>query len=223
MRSMTTEDEMRRLSHSEDAYKVMSDIIDDCILDPIGISSYDMHLGDYQYLLHRLRVVTYGSEYKVQSACPFCGKIDNYIIDLDSLEVQEFNKETFEKYKFVDLPRSKKRIELKFQTPRMLDEIAARKKEALKRSPNMKGDPTFLFNVEALIKTIDGKVVDPVKLDQIVRSLQMADTNKILQYGMKLNQEIGLKAIVETICSGCGVDYKVPFRITSEFFGPTED
>ena len=51
----------------------------------------------------------------------------------------------------------------------------------------------------------------------------MADTNKILQYGMKLNQEIGLKAIVENICSGCGVDYKVPFRITSEFFGPTED
>lgn len=47
----------------------------------------------------------------------------------------------------------------------MLDEINTRKKEALKRNPNMKGDPTFLFNVEALVKTIDGKVVDPIKLD----------------------------------------------------------
>ena len=65
MRSMTTVEEMKRLSHCEDAYRLISEIIDDCILDKIGISSYDMHIGDYQYLLHRLRVVTYGSEYKV--------------------------------------------------------------------------------------------------------------------------------------------------------------
>ena len=223
MRSMTTEDEMKRLAHSDDAYKIMSDIIDECILDPVGISAYDMHLGDYQYLLHRLRVVTYGSEYKVQSACPACGKIDSYTIDLDSIELEEYNKDSFNKYKFVQLPRSKKLIELNFQTPRMLDQITSKRKEAIKRNPHMKGDPTFLFNVEALIKTVDGKVLDPIKLDQLVRSFQMADTNKIIQYGMKLNQQVGLKAVVENICSGCGVDYKVPFRITGEFFGPSED
>lgn len=223
MRSMTTEDEMRRLGHSEDAYRILASIIDDCILDPIGISAYDMHLGDYQYLLHRLRVVTYGSDYKVQSICPFCGQIDDYSIDLDSLEIEEYEEATFTKYLSMILPKSNKRVELKFQTPRMLDDIAAKKREALKRNPNLKGDPTFLYTVTALIKTIDGKVVDPIKLDQIVRKFEMADTNKIIQYGMKLNQKIGLKGIVENICSGCGVDYKSPFRITGEFFGPSED
>ena len=65
MRSMTTVEEMKRLSHSEDAYRLISEIIDDCVLGNLGISAYDMHIGDYQYMLHRLRVVTYGSEYKV--------------------------------------------------------------------------------------------------------------------------------------------------------------
>ena len=64
LRSMTTEDEMKRLSPSERAYKNMCEIIDGCIVDDIGISTYDMCLADYQFLLHRIRVVTYGKEYK---------------------------------------------------------------------------------------------------------------------------------------------------------------
>ena len=86
MRSMTTVEEMKRLSHSEDAYRLISEIIDDCILDNLGISCYDMHIGDYQYLLHRLRVVTYGSEYKVTTQCPYCGHTDTYKLDEDVLE-----------------------------------------------------------------------------------------------------------------------------------------
>ena len=58
LRSMTIEEEMKRLSHTDTPYKTLCEVIDDCIVEPIGISSYEMCLGDYQYLLHRLRVVT---------------------------------------------------------------------------------------------------------------------------------------------------------------------
>ena len=75
----------------------------------------------------------------------------------------------------------------------------------------------------AIIKSIDGRVYDPIKLEQIVRSFSLADTNYILKYGDKLNSMVGLKAIVQNICSNCGVDYKIPFRLTSEFFGPSVD
>lgn len=52
LRSMTTEEEMRRLAHTERPYKVLCDIIEDCIVgDKLGISVYDVCLGDYQYLL----------------------------------------------------------------------------------------------------------------------------------------------------------------------------
>ena len=48
MRSMTTIEEMKRLSPSEYAYRNLSDVIDDCIIGDVGISSYDMCIGDYQ-------------------------------------------------------------------------------------------------------------------------------------------------------------------------------
>ena len=223
LRSMTTEDEMKRLSHSEDTYRLLSEVIDSCFLEPIGISVYDMHIGDYQYILHRLRVVTYGSEYKVSSVCPICQNRDDYSIDLDSLEVQEFDEEEFKKYSTFTLPKSKKQVEIKFITPRMLDQIEARKKEFSRKNSSSKIDNSLLYTTMSIIKSIDGRVYDPVKLEQIVRKLDLADTNAILKYGDKLNSLVGLRAIVPNICSLCGVDYKVPFRITGEFFGPSID
>lgn len=224
LRSMTTEDEMKRLSHSEDEYKLLSEMIDSCIIDPIGISVYDMHFGDYQYILHRLRVVTYGSDYKTSSICPICQNRDSYTIDLDSLDVIEYDEETFNKYKTITLPKSGKVIELKFLTPRTLDQIASKKREFnRKNTSGVKRDNSLLYTIQSMIKSIDGKVYDPIKLEQIVRNFQMADTNAIMQYGDKLNSLVGLKASIPNICSSCGVDYNAPFRITNEFFGPSID
>ena len=223
MRSMTTVEEMKRLSHSEDAYRLISEIIDDCIIGNLGISCYDMHIGDYQYLLHRLRVVTYGSEYKVTTQCPFCNHIDTYTIDLDQLDVLQYDDEEFKKYSKFQLPVCKQEVEIRFQTPRMLDKVVSRKKDILKKNPKFEGDPSLLLTACSLIKTLDGKPQDPIKLEQKVRQMSMADINKILQYAMKLNSKIGLQPNVVTTCKGCGVDYISPFRLTSEFFGPSYD
>ena len=72
IRSMTTEEEMKRLAPSDKTYKNLCEIIDDCLVENPGISSYDMCLADYQFLLHKLRVVTYGPDYPITSKCPFC-------------------------------------------------------------------------------------------------------------------------------------------------------
>ena len=224
MRSMNTNDEMKRLSHSEDAYRLLAEVMDDCMLDNLGMSCYDLHIGDFQYVLHRLRVVTYGSDYKVESYCPGCGILNKYTIDLDSFESVEFDAESFDKHTKFELPRSKKLVEIRYQTPRMIDSVAARKREIQKKGTdgNTK-DPTLALTVASLLKSVDGKVVDSIKAEQIARSFEMADTNCILQHSMKLNGKVGINTTVENICSSCGVDYKVPFRITGEFFGPTLD
>ena len=54
IRSMTLAEEMRRLQISEDLYRPMSEVIDDCIESKLPMSSYDMCLGDYHFLLHKL-------------------------------------------------------------------------------------------------------------------------------------------------------------------------
>ena len=70
--SMKTKHEMLRLSATEESQKVMAEIIDDCIVGDLGISSYDLCLGDFQYLLYKLRVVTFGPDYEMTAKCPFC-------------------------------------------------------------------------------------------------------------------------------------------------------
>ena len=68
--------------------EIICEIIDECLVENPGISSYDMCLADYQFLLHKLRVVTYGKDYKLEFTCPFCGSKEEATIDLDSLEVR---------------------------------------------------------------------------------------------------------------------------------------
>jgi len=78
LRSMTVEDEMKRLSPSKNPYKNMSEIIESCITsEKLPISVYDLCIGDYTYLLHKLRVVTYGANYPIRYMCPKCGSIEN--------------------------------------------------------------------------------------------------------------------------------------------------
>ena len=222
LRSMTTEDEMRRLNPSDRPYKVMADIIDDCLVDKPGISTYDMCLGDYQFLLHKLRVVTYGNSYPLKSSCPFCGSVNTGKISLDQIPVSTYTDD-LKKYFELDLPVTKHHITLIMQTPRMLDDISVRAKEIRKKSPSMEGDPAFLLTVESMIDTVDGERLDAVQKPEFVRKLPMMDTNYIITYSQKLNEGIGLNTTVDINCDVCGLDYTSSFRTTSEFFRPTID
>lgn len=222
IRSMVTADEQKRLNPSDRPYKVMANIIDDCMIDKPNISAYDMCLGDYQYLLHKLRVVTYGTDYTLSTTCPWCGSVNEDTINLDEMGVSIYSDEIKELFE-LDLPRSKKHITLKMQTPRILDDITVRAKELRKRYSSEAGDSAFLLNIQSVIDTIDGKRMDAVQLEDFVRKLPMMDTNKIANTVDKINNAIGLNTGLECTCDVCGLDYTSPFRVTSEFFRPTND
>lgn len=223
LRSMTTEEEMRRLAHTERPYKVLCEIIEDCIVgEKLGIPVYDVSLGDYQYLLQKLRIATYGPDYKIVSTCPHCGEQNPDTLDLTEMKVLELNKDNPPEMS-VTLPVCGKIVTLKLQTPRSLDDAAIRRKELLKSNPLMESDPTILFTLTALIDKVDGVVYDKIKLDTFIRQLSMRDTNKIMNLVNKLNKAFGYNMVLEHVCQGCGLDYTSTFRITSEFFGPTED
>lgn len=221
LRSMTTAEEMRRLAHTEEPYKLMSDIIEACIIGTAPMRVYDMCLGDYQFLLHKLRVVTYGPEYKMLIRCPKCGKLSDTSCDLDKIEVKTYNPDTLTTE--VRLPRTQKVVKIRYQTPRMLDKIAKRKKELLKKAPNYPGDPELAITLEHMIESVDGQHLDTTRMETFVRNLPMMDTNVILKAADRLNREVGLDDAVECTCGQCGAEVKTTFRFTSEFFGPSVD
>lgn len=223
LRSMTTVEEMKRLNHSDKPNKNIAEIMDDCLVENIGISAYDLCIPDFQYMLHKLRIVTYGPHYKLSSSCPWCGSANTNVVNLDNLALVEFDPAIFEKYSEFELPATHKIIKLKMQTPRILDNIATRVKDVRKKTPDFQGDPAFLFTLESMIDTIDGDVVDRYRLMDFIRKLPMLDTNYILKSAEKLNESFGLDKSLEHTCSVCGLDYTGNFRTTSEFFGPSID
>lgn len=218
IRSMTTEEEMKRLGHTDKPRKLLAEIIDDCLVEKPGVSSYDLCIGDFQYLMHKLRIVTYGSDYLMQTRCPLCGQWQEQTINLEQLKVSSFN-EKLKSYLNITLPVSKKKIEIKLQTPRMLDEIELQKKELLKKSSDKEIEPAVLFTVESLISKVDGQVLEDFKLEQLVRKLPMKDTNYILQSARKIN--IGLDTLMHCECKNCHTEYDCQLPITGEFFGPS--
>lgn len=223
LRSMTTEEEMKRLAPSERQYKNLCEIIDDCLIENPGISSYDMCIADYQFLLHKIRVVTYGSDYKTSSICPFCGSTNSNNFNLNDLEVVECDLDNLTKYLEFDLPRSGNHIKISLQTPRMIDDITIKNKELKKKSKGTAADATLVYTLMSLITAIDGVALDPVKKEDFVRKLPMMDTNYIIKHAQKLVESFGLSSQIVESCSVCGLDYTSSFRLNSEFFGPTID
>ncbi|MBO7734826.1 MAG: hypothetical protein J6S67_19860 [Methanobrevibacter sp.] len=222
IRSMTTNEEMRRQNPSDRPYKVLADIIDDCLVDKPGISSYDVCFGDFQFLLHKLRIITYGSDCKIASVCPYCGEENSGSINLGQLQVHTYTDD-LQKYFEFDLPVTKKHIKIRLQTPRMLDEIELRNKDLKKKSSGASGDSAFLLNLETIVQTIDGTYPDPISKTEFLRNLPMADTNTILVYSSKLNDSIGIDTLLHIDCESCGLDYTSRFRTTTEFFRPSVD
>lgn len=222
LRSMNTRDEMRRLSTSEYQYKPMCDVVDDCIIDDTGISCYDMCIGDYQFLLYKLRIVTYGSDFELETTCPFCKFHNKDTINLDTLNVLTYD-ESIHNYMSFDLPVTKKHVKIKFTTPRMLDNISVQAREMKQRSTDKSQDYSMLTTLTSIIESVDGQERSVMDLEKWVRELPMRDTNTIFAYSAKLNNSLGVDTNIDAVCELCGLDYKVPFRPGAEFFRPSID
>ena len=103
LRSMTARDEMKRLSPSATPFKTLADIIEGCMIEKPTIHVYDMCLADYEYLLHKLRIVTYGDEYKIYLRCPYCGEEVETVAHLEHLAVKDFDISKLEELKTITL------------------------------------------------------------------------------------------------------------------------
>ena len=218
---MTLADELKRLSPSKNVYKHMSEIIDGCLVNKFPISAYDLCMGDYIFLLHKLRIVTYGSDYKLSYTCPYCGEISTDSINLDNMPVKEWD-DSINQLRSVTLPVSGLEIVLKMQTPHDLDNIARKVREDKIKFPE--GDDQELsYMIESYIDTVDGEGLDPILGRNTLKTLGMKDINYLINAADKLNESIGIDSNMMLHCENCGREIYVPFRYTDEFFRPSID
>lgn len=223
LRSMTTMEEMKRQSPSQRPLKNLAEIIDDCLIDKPGISSYDMCIGDYEFLLHKLRIVTYGPEYEMLVECQACGNIEEIKYDLNEEKVLDFDKAKFDQLLSLHLPKSDKDITLKFQTPRILDDIEVKAAEFTKKNKDAGYDPRKLLTFQYAIDTVDGEKKKPFDLETFIKNLPAADSNLLEARIGKINKQIGLNTTFSYVCNKCGFDNTTFFRFGRKFFRPEVD
>lgn len=220
LRSMTTEEELKRQSPSQRPLKNLAEIIDDCLIDKPGISSYDMCVGDYEFLLHKLRLVTHGPTYEMLVECQACGHIEEIKYDLTQEKELEFDMNKFNELLSIHLPKSDRDIKLKYQTPRMLDDIEVKAKEFQKNNKDVKYNPRPLYTMQFAIDTVDGDKLKPYDLEEFVKKLPAADSNLLLARIGQINKQIGLDTIFTYTCDKCGFDNTTFFRVGPKFFRP---
>ena len=221
LRSMTARDEMKRLSPSSTPLKTLADIIEGCCIEAPAVHVYDMSLGDYEFLLHKLRIVTYGEDYKVALRCPECGEVIEAITKLDQLGVKEYNEDEVKELQTFTLPKSNRLVTLNFLSPRMVEEMEVKVKDMKRRYKSATIDFETLVRLLVNIDLIDGEKKSETELENIITNLPALDLQKILNNIDKLNQKIGLDNILYLTCPKCGEEVTTFFRFGPEFFRPS--
>lgn len=221
LRSMTARDEMKRLSPSSSQFKKLADIIEGCMVEKPKIKVYDMSLGDYEFLLHKLRIVTYGPEYKLSVGCPHCGHTFETEANLEQLQVLEFDLEKFNSLQTFTLPVSGDTVKIKFQTPRMLDELEARTNEMRRKFREAELEFRLLVLLETVIDEVNGVKLDPLKAENYISKLAARDMTKIVNNLDALNACMGLDTSLFVDCPKCMSEVKTFFRFGAEFFRPS--
>ena len=221
LRSMTARDEMKRLSPSSTPLKTLADIIEGCCIEKPAIHIYDMSLGDYEFLLHKLRIVTYGEDYKVNLRCSECGELIETIAKLDQLNVKEFDEEATHALQTFTLPVSGHTVSLNFLTPRRVEEMEVKAKDMKRKYKSATIDFETLVRVLCNIDLINGEKKNEYEVETFITSLPARDLQKILNNIDKLNQQIGLDNILYITCPKCGEEITTFFRFGPEFFRPS--
>ena len=212
---------MKRLSPSNTPLKTLADIIEGCCVEKPAIHVYDMSLGDYEFLLHKLRIVTYGEDYKISLRCPECGEAIDTTAKLGHLNVKEFDEDTVKSFQTFTLPKSNRVITLNFTSPRMVEEMEAKVKDMKRRYKNATIDFETLVRLLLNIDLVDGEKKSETELEKIITDLPALDLQKILNNIDKLNQQIGLENILYVTCPKCSGEITTFFRFGPEFFRPT--
>lgn len=218
LRAMTTKEEKILLGSSSD--NVFDKVIKACIVEPKDLNLDDLILSDINFLLLKLRIHTYGSDYKIETTCPNCGSIDYRTINLDDFPIYTLSEDFKEPIK-MKLPMSGDTLEcnlLRNKDVKFVDRLAKK----LSRTSKTNTDAiAYNIRMAKYIQSINGEKVDGSKAQAYTQNMHSRDS---AYFWWKINKIlIGYDTTMELTCSECNSDYETAMPITSEFFRPTFD
>ena len=153
--------------------------------------------------------------------CPHCLEAFDTEADLEQLQIIDFDEEKFNSLQTFVLPVSGDTVKIKFQTPRMLDEVELQTKEAKRKYRTADVEFDLYFLLKNIIDEVNGIKLAPEKIETYINNLPAKDMTKIVNNLDALNACIGVDSTIYVDCNKCGGEVRTSFRFGSEFFRPT--
>lgn len=222
IRSMTTFEEKMRLGN-QGFFKTMCNILNATVTSPADFDAEQLTTFDFNFLLYKMRTVSYGPTYKVNLKCPHCGKDIVCKVNLDDLEVTYINEDATSEFEIGPLPRTGDILTCKHVTIHDLMENEKRAKEILKNHPDYVGDPDYILNMVSKIKAINGEAQPQAMVQMYIEKLNSLDASYFQQAYDNIVGNIGMSTRCESTCPDCGEDLEFILPFNSEFFRPTFD
>ena len=184
--------------------KLQASILDKTLLEPLGMSAYDLHTADFLYLNFMQRqIAKAGKPYKIRIKCQHCGAEQEIDFDLNNLKINYLSKKP--KYEFKTLDGEL--IEYTFLTPRKIDE--AKEKAELYREEYPGDDEMDIELLELLrsvIVKVDGEKPTYSQMTDFIKGMYIDDSNEFLAQLMSV--DFGLDLNQTAKCSKCGKTIK---------------
>lgn len=221
LRAMTTMEEKQRLAGS--GIMNIPNIIKACSVKPADLQIGKMKLFDVNFLMYKLRIVTYGSQYKVTLICRKCGHKYTTVIDLDDINVNSVPDDFKEPFEIGPLPVSGDVLETRLLS---LDDYVRMEKESKKilaKYPDYIGDPEYILGYKYKISKINGEIPQDFELTNYVQGMHARDAAYFDSKYLKVSNGLGLDIDLVDICPKCGEEVEFSLPINDEFFRPSYD
>lgn len=223
LRAMTTDEERIRLS-GQNFWETMRIIINECIVNnknPDGTYKIDSEAftdWDFFAVCVKLRILSYGPEYKTIASCPICGDQSKHIVDLSESMFNFLPEDFQEPYEIGPLPSSGDTLGCRFIRIKDKLDIERKKVEILAKNKNYLGDPTYNLEMERRIVKVNGVDLDPIQAEKYVKSMIARDSDYYHQLIDK--QSYGVVRLGSTNCKNpnCNAEALYVIRADREFF-----
>ena len=199
VRAFTFDDEkiLRSIQKAGDGTSVISKLIARCMR---GVEYSDLLIVDKNYILYKLRALSYGEDYNIQATCEECSYESHLTVGLNDLPVNYAEKLEDLQGKFT-LPDSGVEVELQTLTTR---------EEGI-----MDKTSDIIDNLWRFIKTINGHSGRSIT-QGFVAGTTARDISVIRN--SIFNDDIGIQTLVNFVCKECGNHSSLDLPINETFF-----
>tara|TARA_R110000737_G_scaffold338475_1_gene359527 strand:+ start:68 stop:910 length:843 start_codon:yes stop_codon:yes gene_type:complete len=165
-----------------------------------GIDYGQLTLPDKLYVMFKIRQLSYGKDYPINTTCKGCGTKNELIYDLTKMSL-DFMDETYQEHCTVDLPDSKKTA--------YISPIRAKHEESLP-SPEriMEALPSFITRID--------NVSEEMVIKRFLEQTTIKDVNTLKS--AIFNPKYGMDQAHKYNCDFCNVQNDVNIGLNENFF-----